>query len=246
MTWLQRPLPRPSARLRLVCLPYATGPASAHFGWAPRLPEDVELLAVELPGHGGRRTDPPVTSIAEAVDAVLDELVALPPRPTAVYGHCMGALLALELARGMRRSLGHPPAALLVASSDAPSATMPEIDPSEAYWIDRMRNLGGMDVGAITEEHVLPGLRYDIAMLRNYRYQDETPLRCPVRVYSGISDATVSATGLDAWRQQGPDDFRSYRLPGGHFFIRESVDLHLTRLSMDITEIQATSHGATR
>lgn len=57
--WFHRPLPRPGARLRLVCLPCAGGGTAVFRGWPARLPADVELLAVRLPGRESRIRERP-------------------------------------------------------------------------------------------------------------------------------------------------------------------------------------------
>ena len=48
--WIVRTASRSEARLRLFCLPYAGGAASAYRAWPRALPADVEVCAVQLPG----------------------------------------------------------------------------------------------------------------------------------------------------------------------------------------------------
>ena len=55
--WFVGTVPRPRARQRLYCLPYAGGAASVYRGWAELLPADIELWPIE-PGSAAPRHPP--------------------------------------------------------------------------------------------------------------------------------------------------------------------------------------------
>ncbi|MFI6226249.1 thioesterase II family protein [Micromonospora echinospora] len=239
---LQRWLPRPSARLRLLCLPPAGGSATLYRSWATRLPADVELYAVEPPGHGSRYHEPAVTSMAELAGQVATAAADLARRPLALFGHSMGALLALEVGRLLRDTTGRPPAALLVASIDAPEPSDAEpVDLTslpDSYWRPRMVELGALDSRTTGDpalmEMALAMFRADLVVMSGYRPRRAEPLRCPVRVYAGVTDPTVSERGLARWRRECPTDFQLSRLPGGHMFFRDDPTLLLARLAADL------------
>jgi surfactin synthase thioesterase subunit len=224
-------------------------------GLVSRLPAQVELLAAELPGHGQRYREPPAATMAELVDGLITEILPL-RGPLAIYGHSMGALVGLELARAIRARQGRSPAALLVASSDCPAAAaspaavggLRPLDLSDADWRATLRDLGGVDDPALTDPHVLDmlmsALHGDLVLLDSYRYRVDRPLGCAVRVYAGTSDPTVTEAGLAAWRAESPRDFEVVRLPGGHFFPREQ--LFLARLGYDLQAICAMTNGVAR
>lgn len=239
---LQRWLPRRGARLRLLCLPPAGGSAALYRSWADRLPADVELYAVEPPGHGSRYGEPYVTSMAELAAQVATAATELARRPLALFGHSMGALLALEVGRLIRDATGRPPAALLVASIDAPepsAADPPDLAAlPDDYWRPRMVELGALDPRTTGDpalmEMAMSMFRADLVVMSGYRHQRAQPLRCPVRVYAGTADRTVTGPGLARWRREGPADFQVSRLPGGHMFFRDDPTLLLARLQSDL------------
>src|SRR5918912_669489 len=100
--WVQVSSPRPDARLRLICLPPAGGGASRYRDWAALLPEDIEVVPVQLPGREGRFTEDPFTSMEQLTGPLLDGLASYLTRPFALFGHSMGAFIAFELARRVR------------------------------------------------------------------------------------------------------------------------------------------------
>ena len=66
--WLIVPEPRPAARLRLICFPYAGGGASTFSLWPRALPSHVELCAVQLPGREERLSETPLTDCLDAAE----------------------------------------------------------------------------------------------------------------------------------------------------------------------------------
>jgi surfactin synthase thioesterase subunit len=207
------------------------------------------MLAAELPGHGRQSAEPPVTSMDEVVAGLLAELSLMPDRPLVIFGHSLGSLVGLELARAVRTRTGRPPVALLVASSNSPlTGTAPgwiaEAElalPTSEYWQRIIGELGGIP-DEMRNDHqlmdlLLPSLRGDLALLAGYQHHPQPALGCAVRAYAGSSDATVTEAGLAAWRRESPHDFELSRLPGGHFFLRECTDLFLARLGNDLNRL---------
>ena len=52
--WITCARPRPAARVRLFCVPYAGGGTGAFRTWADRLPDFVEVLGIQPPGRESR------------------------------------------------------------------------------------------------------------------------------------------------------------------------------------------------
>ncbi|GAA3119115.1 hypothetical protein GCM10020001_044020 [Nonomuraea salmonea] len=106
--------------VRLVCFPYAGGGVNAYSTWGELLPPHVELVCAQPPGRGPRLTERPLEWVAELVAGLGPRLAADPHPRTFLFGHSLGAIVAFEVARWLRRN-GHPePAGLLVAGSASP------------------------------------------------------------------------------------------------------------------------------
>src|SRR5690349_1583466 len=72
--WVKRAKPNPQARFRLFCFPYAGGGASLFRNWANRLPGEIEVCAVQLPGREDRLTEPAFTRMPLLVEALASVL----------------------------------------------------------------------------------------------------------------------------------------------------------------------------
>jgi len=96
--WVICPRPNPRASVRLLCLPYAGGGASAFRTWAEEAPGDLEVRGGPAPRARepveSRSPSPPSRrSSPSSPDALLPGLKA----PFALLGHSMGALIGFEL-----------------------------------------------------------------------------------------------------------------------------------------------------
>lgn len=219
--------PRPDARCRLYCLPYAGGGASLFRTWPAHLPADVEVCAIQLPGREDRFREPRFTRIAPLVQTLAPLLLPHLQKPFAVLGHSMGGLLGFELIRELRR-LGAPlPRRLFITARQAPQLleTRPPLHelPDEELFEELDQRYGGIPSEALKNREIrdvfVPLLRADIEMIETYRCRPEEPLGCPISVFGGRLDG-IAHDDLSAWQQhtRQPVDVRMFE--GSHFFIQ--------------------------
>jgi medium-chain acyl-[acyl-carrier-protein] hydrolase len=237
-------IPRPSASapLRLVCVPYAGGGAQVFRQWSDPLDTAAEVASVQLPGRGARLKEPPLRTIADMADALTAELRGRLDRPYVLLGYSMGALIAFETSRRLRRLGERLPERLLVAGSAAPQLPRPE-PVVQALSDDQLRDefakVGMLPARLLDSPRVLsvvlPTLRADLEAVERYTYSDEAPLPCPIIAYAGEDDALVSPPALEAWRAQTSGAFAFRLMPGDHFFVHsaESVFVDAVRVDLD-------------
>ena len=113
--------------VRLFCFPHAGGGASVFRFWTTELAPGIEVYPIQLPGREGRWLEPPLTRISALVPALSEALRPLLQPPYAFFGHSMGAFVAFELARQLRRENRPGPATLIVSAARAPQ--IPDPDP---------------------------------------------------------------------------------------------------------------------
>jgi medium-chain acyl-[acyl-carrier-protein] hydrolase len=242
--WLPYMQPDPEASLRLFCFPYAGGSALIYRSWSQKLPPGVEVCPVQLPGRGNRLKEPPFRSLAALVPALAGALRPYLDRPFAFFGHSMGALISLELARELRRDARPAPEQLFVSGRSAPQLGKRGVtlyDLPEPELIEELRRLNGTPHEVLEHpelmELMLPLLRADFAVCDTYRYADEPPLDCPVAAFGGLGDANVPRADLEAWAAQTAGDFSLRMLPGDHFFLHENESTLLLVLTHELQRI---------
>jgi medium-chain acyl-[acyl-carrier-protein] hydrolase len=194
---------------------------------------------VHLPGREIRIGEPPVSDMLTlAADAALG-LRPFLSTPFALFGHSMGALMAFELARTLRRQGAPVPVSLAVsahpgpqvAGVDQPLHTLPLPDFLQA--LGRLNETSAQVLRhAELLELVLPMLRADFRAVETYRYAPDAPLNCAIFTYGGSSDPEVSRGELEAWREQTTGAFSLQMFPGDHFYLhasRSDLWAHLAR-----------------
>jgi medium-chain acyl-[acyl-carrier-protein] hydrolase len=239
--WLSGAVPRPDARLRLFCFPYAGGGAGEFRSWSDALGQDVEVYPVQLPGRENRVSEAAFDTLDPLLEAIIDVFWKRWRAPFALFGHSMGALVAFELARELRRRLGVSPARLILSGRCAPryrDPTRPVHLLPEAEFIERLRELNGTPEevfeNAEMRELFFPTLRADFAVCERYRYQKETPLDCPITVLGGSRDEEHPPELLEEWRGETNGPFALHMFPGDHFFIRTARQPVLATVAREV------------
>ena len=233
-----------SAPLRLFCFPYACAGASVFYSWPSELTTDVELCAVQLPGREDKLLEPPFVRLEPLTEALADALQPHLDKPFAFFGHSMGALIAFEFARQLRRQKRAGPAHLFVAGHRAPH--LPDRRPPihhlpDELLIEELRRLKGTPEEILEHAELsrllFPLVRADFALCETYSYLPEPPLDCPIAAIGGIEDAEVAGNELAAWREHTRGAFHLQMLPGDHFFLHNARPLLLDILSRALVQL---------
>lgn len=254
-SWVTCPLPKLAARLRLFCLPFAGGGASVFRTWGSTLPPSVEVCPIQLPGRENRFRDPPYTDSQTLVETLTRQVTPYTDKPFAIFGHSMGAILAFELTRSLRRQAAPLPSALFLSAHRAahlPMRRKPLHGLPEAEFIQSVRRLGGTPAGVLENAEllnlILPTLRADFAVCDQYCFVPEAPLDCPLILYAGRQDPEVSPHEVEAWKEHTTQTAQLRIFPGDHFFVRSDSDALLqaiTRTLIQLGIVQASDRSKT-
>lgn len=255
--WFLIPVPRPEALVRLICVPFAGGGASAYRDWAKLVPAWVEVVAFSLPGREGRFRERAIGTMEEMVSNLSD---AFPSdcKSYVLFGHSMGALIAFELTRALRSQSKHMPAVLFVSGMEAPHlragmALRVSHMSDDAFANNLRENLSySQSLRAVLldpelTQLFLPTLRTDFELVEKYQLRPASALDLNFVALGGDGDR-CSAKSLEAWREHTTGKFSRYMFPGNHFFIQSSVSDVLativTHLKLELDSLHSIRNGA--
>lgn len=231
---------RRDAQFRLFCFHYAGGGGSIFRSWTKWLSDQVDLVAVQLPGRENRMDEPLLHSMELVTTPLADALPPLLDKPYAFFGHSTGALISFELTRVLRRR-GLPQPRLLIASGqDAPQVKPAVVRHvlSDPEFIEVIRGCNGTPEVVLKNpallEVLLPRIRADGAVYETYHYEQQAPLDCRIVVFHGLEDHMANPTAVAGWQGETQNSFHQYSFPGGHFFVHEEEEAVLERVNREL------------
>lgn len=228
-TWIRQPKRNPNPKLRLFCFPYAGGGASLFRLWHEHLPGEIDICPVQFPGRESRIREPLFEALNPLIEKLTEVLSPAFDIPFAFFGYSLGALIAFELSRRLRKTKNILPAQIIVAACPAPhlpEAHAPIHELPREKFIRSLREMDGTPEAVFLDPELidffLPLLRADFKIYETYQYWPEAPLECPLSAYGGLADDSVTSEAIQAWEEHTSASFIRRMFPGNHYFFKEN------------------------
>ncbi|HEX3022521.1 MAG TPA: amino acid adenylation domain-containing protein [Lachnospiraceae bacterium] len=230
--------------ISVVCVPYAGGSAITYQPLAKQVPANFELYAIEIPGHDYSRKEEGLLSLQETARLCVDEIKKKITGTIALYGHCVGGALTIEIARQLEEE--KLPLARVFVGGALPIAHLPgrifnffaKLFPTDRAMSNKsyhefLKALGGFnDVGDSEErDFLIRNLRHDARESENYfseafSTKEYSKLLAPITCIIGQKDR---ATDLYQERYLEWGYFSRHVdlavIPmSGHYFIKYQAD----------------------
>ncbi len=215
--------------MKLFAFPYAGGTAAVFRSWQQQLPAGIEVRAAELPGHGVRMAQPLVHDYAELVRRLADEFAddlqqarrSDPGLPYAVFGHSMGASLAMSVAAALvQRGLGAPTRCFLCAASHFAVSKRLRSGLTDEALVQELRRMGGTPEAIFREPDLLqiflPILRADFRVLEQTVEQTGLRLHAPLSLFAASED-DIAVEEVWGWERYTTAAVHRTLLEGHHF-----------------------------
>ncbi|RQP22648.1 thioesterase II family protein [Piscinibacter terrae] len=230
LRWIKRFAPNPTARIRLLCLPYAGAGPSVFRGWPRLMDSRIEVMAGQLPGREARLREPFAQSAQEITQALAGELLRLcPHEPLAVFGHSMGSILAYDLARRLKEQHGWRVKALIVSGRQPPHVVFGGDFHSrpEPEFIAEIQRLNGTPSAIFGDAEmrnlVLPVLRADYRVIETYEARRGGLLDCPMVSCTSDRDEDAPRERMNLWQSLSSGPFEAWDFIGDHFFLKDQA-----------------------
>lgn len=162
----------------LVCVPFGGASAIVFQPLAQALPPDYALYSVQIPGHDFACREEHLRPMPEVARQCAAEILDTVDGSVALYGHCVGGAMAVEIARLLEEAGREVDAVFLGGTFPSPRL------PGKLFeWVSRsrrrrsnratfdfLRMLGGFSEGLdpAEQEFMLAGLRHDVQEVEDY------------------------------------------------------------------------------
>ncbi|OZM71803.1 hypothetical protein CFN78_18415 [Amycolatopsis antarctica] len=236
-------------RPRLICFAYAGRGASVFQAWQGLLGDTADVCSVQLPAREERLHDAPVTEVAALRQELLPRLRPWLDGPFVLFGHCMGALLAADLAVALRADDGIEPDALILSGAAPPWQQESLGDDlgamTDGEFIRGLRKAGALTARQIAEPAalalMLPAIRADYQLFESTRRQrprpSVPPLRCPMSLFAGDADAAILPEQVRDWGALSAGRSELTVFAGDHFFLETAAELVAGRVGDEIRRV---------
>ncbi|UMZ10704.1 thioesterase [Pseudomonas sp. MPFS] len=207
---------------QIFTLHFAGGSCYSYQFMKPEL-TDFDVVAVELPGRGKRIAEPLIRGFEVAALDIFQQIVSrLSGSPFILYGHSMGAILGLRVAR-MLEIYERRPSALIFTGHAGPRLVKYKntafLETQELKQV--LLELGGLP-DSITNNSELfsffePVIRADFEVAERAGSYNFESVDIPLCVLMGTEENFSGE--IDSWRDYTTSHFSKNLLSGGHFFI---------------------------
>jgi surfactin synthase thioesterase subunit len=215
--------------VRLICFAHAGAGAQAFASWVKFSPPGVGIWPLQYPGRYSRLRERPHTSMEELVAEVVPITQQLGTMPYAFFGHCLGALVALEVAYAQQCIGAKLPNRIFVSSMAAPAGGERRVRShqlTDRAFLKRVEELGGLAPEIAEEpelvELILPALRADFQIYETYRFDDKPPLDVPITVVAAENDPFISREQFQRWSSRTVREPQFIWTHQGRFGVLES------------------------
>ncbi|MGQ5640569.1 MULTISPECIES: amino acid adenylation domain-containing protein [unclassified Streptomyces] len=223
-------------RARVFCVAGMGGTTGGYVPLVRHLPDDVELLGVQLPGREARAGEPAMTDMMAVADQVVAALADRLDAPAVLYGHSQGSWLCWEVAHRLAHRPGVPPLALITACALPPLAEptdglrrLAEVTADgdfDQVALDELARLFRgllpdqiLDSDELLAEYV-DRLRADTVLAESHRTVlrgvTRAPLGLPVLAVEGSEDPVLPAGAMEVWRELTAGPFTRTSIDGTH------------------------------
>ena len=209
--------------MKIIAYPFAGG---SSYSYAKLSREHAhEWLVLDPPGHGSNMRQPLMHSIPEMVAALLEPtLRASAGSPYVLFGHSMGAYIALAILDRLVELGASLPQRLVLSGAAAPHsrALKYHAELPRKEFLEWIANMGGISDEVLAEPQLMelfePILRADIGAAEAYVDGSERQHNVPVRILLGQDDRIALADGM-AWADCFVTTPEVHTFAGGHFFL---------------------------
>lgn len=233
--------------LVIFAFPYAGGPARCFDGLARALPASLCLQAAELPGHGIRIGEVPLSAMKPLAVAAAAAIRETGYSEFVLLGHSFGGSLAFATAQALAATSGPLPRAVVLCGSNPPSR---KIAPGTERGMATLAGPWGLPedprLRDMYEHTFRPVIEADFTALDGFRAENAEPpamLDIELIIASAGNDTVAPREDAALWQHHSSKPLRRLDFDGDHFFVQHAPETLAARLAEILAPAGASDLG---
>lgn len=224
----------------LFCFPYAGSGASIFYSWANYLNPKINIYGFQAPGKEDRISEDLIIDLNTLIQNAVKELKQIINKPFVLFGHSMGSVLAFEIAKTLELENITPE--LVILSGRPPPRFGLRMNPishlGDKELIAELHKLEGTDTRILENDELmellLPIIRADFRISEAYKSSASLKINSPMIAIGSEEDPWLNKAEFKEWKDYSNSTTKIQFFPGGHFYLREHLDLLTTFLNTEI------------
>jgi surfactin synthase thioesterase subunit len=211
--------------MKLFCIPFSGGNAYSYADFKKYLPEEIELINLELPGRGKRIAEKLLTDINSMTRDLYRQVEPMIEDKYSIFGHSLGALLGLTLSSYLAAKNKNLPQILFASGQTAPCLIKPDnrYTLPDNQFIEMLRKMEGTPDELLDDksfiQYFLPIIKTDFQSIAKYKYVPcVQPLNVRISVLIGNKE-NIAESDAVKWQLETSEPIAIHHFVGGHFFI---------------------------
>ncbi len=215
-------------KLRLFCFPYAGGNASMYYPLKDKIGEEIELVAVQLPGRSERMFEEAYTDMDALVEKLYRQIAPMLHEPFALCGYSMGGVIVYALTKKIEKFSQYRPEFSII-SATKPMALLNQSTKHtlcDDGLIDMLREHKASPEEVLESKElmalVLPTIRADYQLIETYKVENGPALETQLVLFNSEEDMDKETICL--WQEYFKNEAKYVGFEDGHFFIRTQTE----------------------
>ena len=230
-----------------VCFPPAWVDGLSAKGWENKVPCGFQVVEIQYPGHGTLYEQPALVDLRALARGILEQLEPWFGRKLIFFGHCMGAIVAFEVARLLRSDGDSELIHLFVSAATSPDTfvypwvhlqtdeKICELMETIQYpFLDRLAP--HKDDCDPKYKQWLSLIKSDFEAQANYRFVVDKPLDVPITAIATSLDKWASPVSVRLWGNHTRARFRQFQLTSDHFNLPREMPIYFDIISRVLSE----------
>lgn len=219
--------------MKLFCFTYAGGTADFYIELRYKLKDkDIDLVALEYPGHGKRWKEKFAADFSEIADDMIRQIESCLEEfeEYALMGYSMGCLTAIEVLRCIsQRERFHLPKYIFLAAHEP--RTLSILSGIKEDEVDNVIKNRTISFGAVPEKLInnqtfwrmyLPVYRADYKIISSFDFESfKLKMTIPTTVFYSETDTPFGK--VSKWNNYFCGNLKFYQFEGDHFFIKNNI-----------------------
>lgn len=216
-------------KLRLFCFPYAGGAAAIYNTFVDNIGDDIELVAIQLPGRAELMFDELIKDMDKLINILYKHMSLSINEPYAFFGYSMGGAIAYALTKKIEESSSNNPKFTIISATKPPfmyneysNHTL-----SDEGLTDILRKHSASPKEVLDSkdmmELLLPGIRADYQLIETYKIQRSPNISTQVILFNSEEDLEKEV--MLTWKDYLKIEPKYIEFEGGHFFIHSQLNM---------------------